>query len=204
MADAPIASDDGSTPVSLVDAESLNDVVINSDGSLDITNIQTLKVTYAAAIRNVATASTATDVLTIAGSATKLVKILRIRISGSQTGNSVTPIVLIKRSALDTGGTFTTLTNVPYDSSDPAATAIVKSYTANPTTLGAAVGTIRQDQVTFNNGLASGLEDRAIFDFGEFSKPVYLRNANENLAINFNSTSVTAASINFTVEWTEE
>lgn len=204
MADLPAISNDA-LPTLIVDAAVNTQVAkVNSDGSLDTANIQTLKATYSAAVRGVATAAAATDVLTIAGSATKLVKVMRVRLDGAQTGNGVTPIVLIKRSALDTGGTSTTLTNVPYDSSDPAATATVKSYTANPTALGAAVGTTLQGQVTFNNGLASGIEDHISFEFGEFFKPVYLRNANENLAINFNATSVTAGSINFTVEWTEE
>lgn len=36
MADLPITSDDGATPVSLVDPESSNDVTVNADGSLNI------------------------------------------------------------------------------------------------------------------------------------------------------------------------
>lgn len=168
-----------------------------------ITLIDTTKSTYSASIRGVVTAATATDVLVIQGSSTKIIKIRFIGISGTQTGNAVTPIIILKRSTLDTGGTSTTLINVAHDSNDTAATAIIKSYTANPT-LGTLVGNVLQEQITFNNGLASGLEDKIEYEFGVFTKALTLRNANESIAINFNSTTVTAGSINFTIQWTEE
>ena len=95
-------------------------------------------------------AATATDIVQIIGSATTLVSINRITISGTQTTGSMVKFVLAKRSTANTGGTFTSPTLVPHDSADAAATTVISNYTANPTSTGTLVGNIRQQFVPFS------------------------------------------------------
>jgi hypothetical protein len=152
----------------------------------------------------VTTAATATDVVTITGSATKTVRVTLIRVSGLATTAITTPVLLIKRSAANTGGTSAALTAVPHDSNNAAATATGLSYTANPTGLGAAVGTMRQDRLTFAV-TASTADAPLVWDFGARpSQAVVLRGTTQVLAVNLNSTTITGGSISIDIEWTEE
>src|SRR5204863_4895248 len=98
------------------------------------------KATYGASITGLVVAASATDIFAITGSATKIVRITRLRISGVRTTGTDTDIQLIKRSTANTGGTSTNPTKVAYDSNDPASTATINAYTANPTGLGTAIG----------------------------------------------------------------
>jgi hypothetical protein len=157
--------------------------------------------TYSAAVNNFLSAASATDIFNIIGSASKTIRIHRIRISGSTTSGSPIKVgmKLIKRSALNTGGTRIASTMVPHDSTSPAATANVGHYTANPTALGSSVGNIRSMHVAFNQAGITGGEP--IFDFK--NQPIILRNATEQLCINFNSTTISGALISIYVEWSE-
>src|SRR5690242_6665608 len=105
------------------------------------------KATYAAYIQGLAVASSATDVFTITGSASKLTRVSRIRISGIKTtAGADVDVQAVKRSTANTGGTSTNPVLVPYDSASPAAASTVTAYTANPT-LGITVGVIAVDSV---------------------------------------------------------
>lgn len=168
--------------------------------------------TYSAAKVGLVPANSATDIFTITGSATKIVRVTRIEIVGTTT--SATPaaldVLLLKRSTANTGGTSTgSPTPVSHDSSDGAATATVKSYTANPTT-GTLVGTaIRNQKLMLMLATYTATdfppEDRIIWDFGSRGKAIVLRGTGEVLAINLNAVTPTAtASFNIAVEFTEE
>ena len=159
--------------------------------------------TYAAAVTGLVTAASATDVFTITGSATKLIKITRINIDGTTTAAATISIQLIKRSTANSAGTSTTPAAVPYDSSSSAATAVVRAYTANPT-LGTTVGTLRSDRVFVPLATASG--DEMVYEFGpaKATQSITLRGTNEVLAVNFSATTVAGPLFNIAVEWTEE
>jgi hypothetical protein len=57
-----------------------------------------------------------TDFFSVAGSSTKTIKIINIRLSGYATGNNNVPVALVKRSTANTGGTPTSITKTPWDS----------------------------------------------------------------------------------------
>jgi hypothetical protein len=100
------------------------------------------------------------------------------------------------------------LTAVPHDSLDPAAGAVVTTYTGanvNPN-LGTPVGAIRTQQSNVSAAGSGGAATPVEFDFGNLvDKPVYLRSASEGLYLNFNGAVLPAGTVlNIFVEWTEE
>ncbi len=105
---------------------------------------------------NLAVASGATDFLTIVGSSTKKIEVLKITLGGLATALTVADIVLLKRSTANSGGTSTAPTAVPLDSNDIAASAAVKAYTANPATLGTLVGNILSRKVVLDAAATPG------------------------------------------------
>jgi hypothetical protein len=174
-------------------------------GRIYVTNAPTdgAKPTYSASV-TVAPAATATDVVTLAGSATTTIRITLVRISGISTTAITTQVLLIKRSAANTGGTSAALTRVPHDSNSAAATAAGLSYTVNPTALGAAVGTVRQDRLSFAV-TGSVAQDPLVWDFGDRpAQAIVLRGTTQILAINLNGVTITGGSISVDIEWTEE
>jgi hypothetical protein len=154
------------------------------------------------------TANNATDIFTITGSATRNIRVLRIGYSASQTNQQIQNIVLLKRSTANTVGTSTISTNVSYDSLDPAGTATVRSYTANPT-VGTLVANVRTAKIVVpasGGGLGTGATSPPLieWDFSQSKgKEVYLRGVNEVLAINLNATTISGNSTQCYVEWME-
>ena len=101
------------------------------------------KQTYSSAFFGLVSAASATDVICITGSASKVVRLVDIKVSG--TGTAATfPITVLRRATADTGGTAATTTANPGVTTqiasrdtgqglNTAATATLISYTANPT-----------------------------------------------------------------------
>lgn len=159
--------------------------------------------TYSATASNFVSAATATDVFNIIGSGSKTIRILKVRVTGSTTSGSAIKLNVmgIKRSAANTGGTRVVATMVPHDSTNAAATANVGHYTANPSGLGASVGTVRASHIGITQ---SGLTGGAVeWDFADGGQPIVLRGTSEQFCVNFNSTSVSGALISIIVEWSE-
>lgn len=159
--------------------------------------------TYAASFQ-VTPASTATDIVTIYGSATKTVQVLFMTLSATQTTASNEPIFILKRSSTNSGGTSASVTIVPYDSTDPSPTATVLTYSANPTSLGTLVGQLYSTHF-FVPGIPTTAPGNTLFiPFQQFvSKPVYLRGTSEGIAINLVSQTITGGSINGSIVWIE-
>lgn len=157
--------------------------------------------TYSASVVNLVPALTPTDVFTITGSNTKIIKIRSISFSCTQTNNTVRDVLVIKRSTANTGGTSTASAAVPHDSLFAAATASVLSYTANPT-LGTAVGTILADKIQYpaTNEKVSFAQARPF----ELQYPIVLRSTSEVIAVNLNAVTSAGALCNGNVRWTEE
>jgi hypothetical protein len=149
----------------------------------------------------------ATDVFAIKGSATKTVKIWLIAINGQATGNDQIDLILVKRSTANSGGTPTTISAVPMDSANPAATAALVKYGAAPT-LGTIVpGEVRDTQLSLPSvGLLAFSSSTVIWEFGtRGGQPLTLNGANEVLALNFQGVSPPAGmNLSVTIEWTEE
>lgn len=165
------------------------------------------KATYRASIQGLAAVTGCTDLFTITGSATKTVRVTRIELSGTiATAAMYLDVQGIIRSTANATGTSTSPTVVPLDSNDPAGTAVVRAYTANPGTLGTAVGTITSDKVLLPLTGTPIATQRLVYDFGNRpAKAVVLRGATQVFALNLNAATIAnATSIDCAIEWSEE
>lgn len=159
----------------------------------------TQKRTYSSAF-SVTLAATATDVIEIIGSATTTVQIVRISINGVQTTAGGVLFNLLRRSTAATAGTSTNQTLVSHEATDAAATAVVKAYTANPTT-GTLVGNIRSKRIQI--GPSTAVSTGFDFNFGENSKPIVLSGVSQTLCVNIGGATVTGGIIDVEIEFTE-
>ena len=144
----------------------------------------------------------------ISGSASKTVIVKRICISGGTlTAVGYFAVNVVRYSTATTGGTSTTLTGVPLDTTDPAATAVVKAYTAVPTD-GTVVGTLATNRWLWQatTAAAAGLTRDFVFDFGDMPQTggVTLRGVAQELALRFPVVLASAGTLAIDVEWTEE
>src|SRR5882672_3543650 len=100
--------------------------------------------TYGAALTGLVPGVAATFAIAeLDGSATKKITLDRIAFSGTQVVAIVIQnLRLTKLSAISTGGTATTATNVPFDSANAAATAVFRGFTVAPTGGGTVLGAI--------------------------------------------------------------
>lgn len=150
-------------------------------------------------------AATGTDFFTITGSATRTVQVTEVGMRCTQTTAADNDVLFVKRSTANTGGTSTTRTAVPMDSANAAATAVVRTYTANPTT-GTLVGALMTERVLFStpNGGASSQMNLSSWKFGrEDEQAIFLRGTSEVFALSFNSQTATGNVCNLWIEWTE-
>jgi hypothetical protein len=182
---------------------------VTNGGAVSVTPSDGYKATYCASITGLVTATNATDIFTITGSATKVVRVVRTRITGTQSTQGWQDVLLIKRSSANSAGTSTTQTAVPNDSADAAASAVVRAYTANPT-LGAVVGTMKSQQLFVpiqapGGAGAAGAVDYLEWTFGSGPyKALVLRGVAETAALSLNTTTLTGSDFNIEIEWTEE
>ena len=163
------------------------------------------KNTYTACGSQIAGAAAMTDVCTITGSATKTIKVTRFSVSGIATAANQAVVLVIKRSAANTAGTSTTQTNVPHISTNPAATATVRTYTANPT-LGTTVGNVRARRIALLAVASASVGGPTDMLSGVLPgcQVLTLIGTAEVLAVNFNGATIAGNSLSFEIEWTEE
>lgn len=157
--------------------------------------------TYSSTV-NVASASSATDIAYIAGSATSPVLVTRVIISGVQTTAGSVDFTLLTRSTANSAGTCTAATMVAHDPGDSAANAVVTSCTANPTT-GTLVGTVRRAYQLVPTAAGTSSVPPLVFDFGKEGKPITLTTSNKVLALNLGGVTVTGGTFSVTFEWIE-
>jgi hypothetical protein len=158
--------------------------------------------TFHAAIKITAAAS-ATDIVVVQGSATKIVKIRKIRLVAVAASAITVPVSIVRRSAGDTGGASSGVTLAQANILDPGPTAQVSAYTANPSGLGTAAGTVKNGLLNAQPATAVGALDRLVFEFGNVgAKPLELRGVSDFVAINLNATTITT--LYGDIEFTEE
>ena len=165
--------------------------------------ITRFRAVYSASVSSFSTASSPTDVFTIQGSDKRITKIKRVEINPTTTVSLTAQTVelsLIKRQSLNSGGTSQSISPVPHDSGYPHAYCQVKYYTANPSSLGTAVGKIRSSR---ENVLLSLNPPPIIWRFDD-SNPVVLRSSLESLCVNLNTVSITNDSFAISIEWEEQ
>jgi hypothetical protein len=144
-------------------------------------------------------AAAATDVFTITGSATKLIKINSLILSGIRSTAAVTDLLIQRRSSNNTGGSSSILTNVLADDNSALPTAVCKAYTANPATIGTVVGNfgaLKFFMDTTNN-------DTPIVRL-EYLSPIILDGVDDILALTFSGGNTVGASLSATIMWSEE
>lgn len=170
------------------------------------------KVTYSAGFIGLVPAASTTDLLCIAGSATKIIKLQNIRLSGSGTAISI-PVTVLKRVSADTGGTAATTTANPAntiskrDSTTSVATATLIAYTANPTIVDTSPTYIDSAQFGVVATTVGSSNASTVFNYGandaDLLQPPVLRGAAEQICLNLNATTATAL-LTGSVTWTEE
>lgn len=209
---ASLASIDAGIPAALGQTTMVNSMPVVLASNHSVISVSAIpsdgtKTTYSACAVGFVCAAAATDIFTITGSASKIIRILKIGVGGSTTAGSGVTINMsaIRRSTNDSGGTSVTQTNVPYDTTNPTATVTVRSYTANPT-LGATAGTLVASRLSIPTVGASGRGNEITFyEFGTRpGQSIVLRGASEQLCINFGGATITNPVITTFVEWTEE
>lgn len=149
------------------------------------------------------------SIFTIGGSASKLIRVKRIRVSGfSLTAVAYLAVNVVKYSTATTGGTATNLVAVPLDSNYAGATVNqVKVFTAVPTD-GTLVGTLTSWRSLWQatTAVASGFTSDHVFDFGDIpeSNGIVLRGTNQEVALVFPVAPASTPTLALDVEWTEE
>ncbi len=136
-------------------------------------------------------ASSPTVVFKYSGSSSKTVEILKIWVSlyadngGGTTSNYA--VYLNKRSTAGSGGTSSSVTGVPCDSSDSSATGSALTYTANPTA-GTLVGQVSSwnGPVNYNSARA----DFILYEAPPTGKPLTLRGTAENVTIDLGGVTI--------------
>ena len=168
--------------------------------------------TYSSVALALPPAASATDIACIAGSATKVVKVTNISITGTAGTLVTAPFTLVRRATVDTGGTAATTTAnwantiALNDTNNPAATATLISYSANPTITDSSPTYIRSSELTLPVTSAGTSTRPLIWDFPGFSfdqRPI-LRGIAQQLCVNLNGVSVSSGLLHVSIEWTEE
>ena len=171
----------------------------------DITASAGYKATYVASWSSFTPAQA---FFSIQGSATKIVKVLRIGFSGTQTtASTIIPVLTITDALFPGVGVSVAPTGiVPFDSNSPAATATPRTYTANTTGGGAVVGFIKNVKFTVPvAAAASAGQNEYIFNFtSNFSQDVVIRGTSEVVSLTLLGVTLTGGSTSIWVEWTEE
>jgi|HubBroStandDraft_6_1064221.scaffolds.fasta_scaffold00175_31 hypothetical protein len=166
---------------------------------------------YAASGIGIAPAASATDITCIQGATNTVIRLQRLRVSGTAGTQIIVPVVLMKRASLDTGGTPATSTALPVayplDSANSAAKATLNAWTANPTIVDSSPGILAVENLILSktdgtNGVAL-TESLFEFDAGITIEKPTLRKATEALCVNLNSTSPSSGLVNVTWVWTE-
>lgn len=142
------------------------------------------------------------------GATNKTIAIHRLYIESPTMASPGFLNILVKKvSTAPTGGTATTLSNVVVDSScDDTAIAVVKVYTAAPTS-GTSIGNIASARVFSHkatpnsDGLFTSME---LFHADEMEDYIVLRDATEGIEAYFESSPGGAVTMMIRVEWVEE
>ena len=166
--------------------------------------------TYSAFFNGIVVAANPTDIITLQGSSTRVVRVLEVHCDATSTANGLTQIVALKRSTPDQAGTFTVPTAVAHDSNSPVLpAAIPAAYTVNATTVGTLVSNYRAFLMATVTSSSISLSPVGMnWNFadlvqGEAQLPT-LRGANQLFALNGAATSFPAGSkLNCHMTWTE-
>lgn len=170
--------------------------------------------TYSAGFIGLVPAASATDIVCIAGSASKTIRVRDIVLSGSAGTLVTVPVSLIRRAAVNTGGTAAGTTANPAnaitkrDTNNGTAVAALVSYTANPTITDSAGTIFAASSVTLTvtsaGAVSVPLRFYFIDDTSNLLQPPTLRGAAQQFCLNLTGVSVSSGLLNGYITWTEE
>lgn len=165
-------------------------------------NQEGLLPTYSVFAMGITPAATATDIVILSGSASRLVKVRRLIVGGSATSAAAFVINVHRRLSAATGGTATTPTPVRRDTRDQPATAVVQQFSANPT-VGTDGGLLLAVRKNLGAAATPNVANQTLL--GEVTdEPIVLQNG-EFLAINFGGAAIpTGMVFDYGLVWTEE
>lgn len=172
-------------------------------------NIEGQKASYFAGLGANTPAATPTDIAIVTGSATKLVKVTKVRLTLQATAAGLVEYRLVLRSGGTQSAVNTAFANGthsgPLDSADVASTVITAGlagvYTSNPASSGTTVGVV-DDWAT---GLGANATTILEYVCREPSKCITLRGTGQVLAVNGNGHALLAGEkVGVQFVWTEE
>lgn len=150
----------------------------------------------------------ATDIVVLTGSATKVVKVTAIRLSGVASSAVGGNVLILRRSTADTDNTTvgTSVTASAHDPNNAGATCSLKQYSGSTSapTVGTAVGVaIRCDKYLYPVS-GTGAPSVLNYTFGTNDQEPTLRSNGQYLAINLDGVVLSSGSVDVTVTVTEE
>jgi hypothetical protein len=191
---------------------------VNFVPQVGVTSGYGAKATYSSAFFGLVPPASATDVVCIAASASKTIRVQRLVIGGTGTAVSL-PIQVLRRAALDTGGTIGLTTANPgivtqissrdtNASPNLSASAALVSYTAVPTINDAAPVYVDSGLLGVVATTVGTPTPQTVFDWGRDTEnliqtPTLAKGSTQQLCVNFGGVSTTS-SLNGQITWTEE
>lgn len=171
-------------------------------------NATGLKTSYSAASIRFVCASGTGVCASLYGSATKTIRVQRVIINGAVATAAVyTDPIITLRTVAASGGTATTLTQVPKDQNSAAGTAtLVKTYTAAPTA-GTGGGVIASAFAFMPLlGTAAMTSCPTVWDWTgqSMNEAPVLRGTAQGIEVSFGTSNANATTMTVQFEWTEE
>lgn len=172
------------------------------------------KQTYSAVWLGLVPAAATTDLICIAGSASKTITLQSLVLTGSGTAIAV-PATVLRRATLDTGGTAAGTTANPANTvgkrvtTNAAHTATLISYTANPTINDTSPTYLDSGVLAVAATTVGVVSAPLVFDWskdaGNLRQAPTIRNGQttQQICVNLNGTSATAL-LTGSITWTEE
>lgn len=167
---------------------------------------------YTATAVGLVPAASATDIFCISPGTTRNISIRRITIAGTAGTAITTPFLVYRRVSLDTGGTPATgialPVPVPNYPGDPASTATLTAYTANPTIVDSSPSLMNAMLVDLPVTTAAGGNITASATWGTavdfFHRGLDLqKNTTQQICVNLNGVSVSSGVLAITMDWQE-
>lgn len=175
-----------------------------------ISNINRIP-TYAAYSVGLVPASAATDIFCINASSTRNISVREIMLSGTAGTAITTPVLVYRRVSLDTGGTAATSLAAPAAvamiSTDPASSATLIAYTANPTVVDASPSLLEAPAVSFS--VTTGTNSPVLI-YGGTNVDIQskgfdlLKGSTQQICLNLNAVSITSGVLSVGMKWVEQ
>lgn len=163
--------------------------------------------TYHAVGVAIAVGTAPTDVSCITGSATKTIRLKKVRLSGTAGTAINISTYLTKHIVANTGGTAATGTALPaaypMDSTNPTASATLQAWTVNPTIADAASTVINAATLLLPVTSTTSSQSAVVFDWGSggiaLQGPI-LRGIAQQVCVNLNGVTAPSSGL-LNVEW---